>query len=340
MMWLLWTLAGILCLALLAVCLGAAYLYRFALSRKPFPNSYVKPDPWETEPAPRKADDGSPYDPCGWGERIREADLWLYAAMKEKGTAYTMTSYDGLKLRGQYLPPEAGAAPRGIILMVHGYRSSAMWDFAVAARDMHADGFGCFMIDQRAHGGSEGKTICYGVKERYDVRDWAALIEREYPGVPVILDGISMGSATVMAAAALDLPQNVRGIIADCGYTSMEDMFNKSIREWFHLPTWPLVPLSGLYSRILNGFDFHDVKSADSLRRTKVPVLLAHGEADTFVPYRMGREIWEKVKDTGMVTFLSVPEAEHGLAYITDRGAYRRALDAFFARCGIAEQKT
>jgi pimeloyl-ACP methyl ester carboxylesterase len=100
---------------------------------------------------------------------------------------------------------------RGVFLMVHGYRSCGFDDFCGAVQNMTRDGFGCMVIDQRAHGLSEGNTICFGVREREDVREWALFLEKEFPGMPVILDGISMGAATVMAAAALDLPENVRG---------------------------------------------------------------------------------------------------------------------------------
>ena len=88
------------------------------------------------------------------------------------------------------------------------------------------------------------------------------------------MDGLSMGASVVMAAAELDLPDNVRGIIADCGYTSMRGIFDKIIREWFHLPPFPLVPLTDLYCRVRHGFGFSDVNSAETLAHATVPVLL------------------------------------------------------------------
>ena len=60
-----------------------------------------------------------------------------------------------------------------------------------------------------------------GVKERYDARDWAVWAKSHFgPEVPIFLMGVSMGAATVLLAAGLDLPANVCGIVADCGYTS------------------------------------------------------------------------------------------------------------------------
>ena len=148
--------------------------------------------------------------------------------------------------------------------------------------------------------------------------------------MPVILDGISMGAATVMAAAALDLPENVRGIIADCGYTSMRGIFEKVIRQWFHLPPFPLVDLADRYCRLLNGFGFRDVSSAECLRKAKVPVLLAHGEADDFVPYSMAVEIYEAVRDFVDIEFISVRDAGHGLSYPVAKEPYLAAMRDFF----------
>lgn len=331
MIWL-WILLGALLLLLLALAGGVIYMYRFGLSRRPFPWSKEYRDPWAKRPREPRLVNGEPFNPNGWGDAIVEGEQWMYDTYHKVGRRYTMKSYDGLMLAADYFPPE-GEAPRAIILLAHGYRSGPLLDFSISTRDMLAMNLGCFIIHQRAHWASEGDLITFGVRERYDVRDWAAFLTREFPGVPVILDGLSMGAATVMAAAALDLPENVRGIIADCGYTSMQGIFNKIIREWFHLPPFPLVPLTDLYCRARHGFGFTDVNSAKTLSKAKVPVLLAHGQADSFVPHAMAEEIYKAARDTVDITFFSVPDAEHGLSYLIDNAGYRRLIGEFLDKC-------
>lgn len=330
MIW--WILAGVVLLLVLIALGGSAYMYRFGLSRRPFPWSKEYRDLWATRPSGPRLVDGQPFNPNGWGDAIVEGEQWMYDTYRATGRRYCMTSYDGLKLAADYFPPK-GDAPRAIVLLAHGYRSGPLSDFSISTRDMLEMNLGCFLIHQRAHWDSEGELITFGVRERYDVRDWAAFLEKEFPGVPVILDGLSMGAATVMAAAALDLPGNVRGIIADCGYTSMRGIFNKIIREWFHVPPFPFVHLTDLFCRIRHGFGFSDVNSAETLAHATVPVLLAHGQADTFVPHSMAVEIYEAVKDKIDITFLSVPEAEHGLSYLIDNAGYRRLLTEFLDKC-------
>ena len=330
MIW--WILLGVVSLIVLILLGGSVYMYRIGLSRRPFPWHREHRNLWAEPPKNPRIVNGVPFNPNGWGEIIGMGDRWMYDTYKSKGRRYTMTSFDGLNLVADYIPPE-GDAPRAIVLLVHGYRSGPIGDFCISTKDMHEMNLGCFLIHHRAHWDSDGKVITFGVRERYDVRDWARLIEREFPGVPVIMDGISMGGATVMAAAALDLPVNVRGIIADCGYTTMRGMFNKVIREWFHLPPFPLVHITDLYCRIRHGFGFSDVNSAETLAHATVPVLLAHGQKDSFVPHSMAVEIYEAVKDKIDITFFSVPEAEHGLSYLQDNAGYRRLFAEFFDKC-------
>jgi len=320
---------GVLLLTVCAVLFFAVrYLYRFAMLRRPGPQK----DLWEMTPEELPGVDAQ-FGPPAVKLRIWEAKCRLVLDYAERGRKYTITSVDGLTLGAHYLPPRGEM--RGVFLMVHGYRSAGLSDFCCAMEDMMRDGFGCFAIDQRAHGISEGDTICFGVKERYDVLEWAKFIEREFPGMPVLLDGVSMGSATVMAASALDLPPNVRGIIADCGYTSMRGIFNKVIRQKFRLPPFPLVLLAGLYCRLKNGFDFDTVHSAEALSHARVPVLLAHGVADDFVPFTMAEEIYNAVKDTVDIELVAVENAGHGVSYLENYEQYYAALCRLYKKTGV-----
>lgn len=178
----LWILLLLFALLLIGVLAATVYLYRFGLKRRPFPKSPPDRDIWAEPPGPRKNRDGTPFDPYGWGEDIRRAETALYE-MAQKFPRYTVRSRDGLTLAGRYFPPEGDT--RGIVLMVHGYRSNPMGDFSCAVRDMRAMGMGCFLIEQRAHLTSEGDTITFGAMERYDILAWTQFLAREFPGRPV-----------------------------------------------------------------------------------------------------------------------------------------------------------
>ncbi|MBE6562651.1 MAG: alpha/beta hydrolase [Ruminococcaceae bacterium] len=256
-----------------------------------------------------------------WIEEIKVGKAYLASAEKK---VYETTSYDGLKLRARLFPAEN---MRAIVIMVHGFRSNPVHDFSLAVMEFNKMGLSCLLPDQRSTGESEGKYICYGRKEKYDIRDWARLMEKEYPGVPVILDGVSMGCSTVLLASGLDLPENVKGIIADCGYTTPYEMFERVLRDTFKLPKFPFFYTASLASKLFLGFDFKGESTVDALKKNRLPVLFAHGEADTLVPHYMSVTNWEAAKDTCDAVFFSVPKAGHGLSYLVDREGYIKLIE-------------
>ncbi len=261
----------------------------------------------------------------------------------------SIQSRDGLRLVGRYLPPaENPDTPKGIYLQVHGYRSHPLCDFPGAAVYMAGEGYGVFLIDHRAMGGSEGKYITFGLRERYDVADWCAYLKERFPTTPVLLDGVSMGGATVLLAAGEDLPDNVVGVIADCGYTSPAAICKKCLKQWFHLPPFPIYYAALLWIRLFCGVWFTApfwrwggrkgekvrYETGDctlALERTKLPILIAHGMADDFVPYEMSVENFAHANKE-RVTLLSVPDAAHGMAWMQDRESYRAAIRDLWVR--------
>ena len=122
MTWL-WILLGALALLLLILIGGSVYMYRFGLSRRPFPWSKEYRDPWAKRPSEPRLVDGKPFNPGGWGDAIVAGEQWMYDTYHQSGRRYYTTSYDGLKLAADYFPPE-GDAPRAIILLA---QSAAAW---------------------------------------------------------------------------------------------------------------------------------------------------------------------------------------------------------------------
>lgn len=261
----------------------------------------------------------------------------------------TMTARDGKKLSARYFehPATEDHRPRGIFLMVHGYRSSSIQDFSAAVKSVWDIGYSLFMIDQRAHGKSEGGAICFGVKERYDVVDWAEYLKRRFPDTPVVADGVSMGAGTVMFACGVGWPDNVKAVIADCGYTSAGAICRVCMKKWFHLPPFPIYYAAKLWIRILAGYNLDAVTARESLEKLKdpslypnpLPILLAHGREDGFVPYAMSEENMKAFgpEDT-FAEFFTSDTAEHGLAFIRDYDGYMAAIGRLLDKAGLPHE--
>lgn len=235
-------------------------------------------------------------------------------------------SYDGKLLYGRFVPCDHA---RGTVLLFHGYHSSADRDFGPTMELYHRLGFHLLLADQRAHGLSEGRFLTLGIKERMDVLSWVTylsmMLGEEHP---MFLGGISMGAATVCMASDMEFPANIRGIIADCGYSSPREITRCFLRQRLGRFSGPALHLCGLFTRLYGGFGLNDWSSVEALRRTKLPVLLFHGLDDRFVPCTMSRLCRDACR--GEADLLEFPGAGHCQCYPSDPRKYADALKTFF----------
>lgn len=237
-----------------------------------------------------------------------------------------ITSFDGLRLHAKFYAASERKAP--VQIMFHGYKSSAERDFCGGLREGIDGGFNVLLVDQRAHGESEGKYLTFGVNERFDCLSWANYAaERFGNDVKIYLYGISMGAATVLMASALPLPKSVSGIVADCGYTSPKAIICSVLRD-HHVPAAPVYAVARLGAKLFCGFDLDSASAPEALSHSRIPVLFIHGDDDRFVPCRMSRENFE-ASAAERKKLLIVPNAGHGLSYMLDRPAYLSALHEF-----------
>ncbi len=236
----------------------------------------------------------------------------------------TTVSHDGLELSAKYYE---GGFQMPLMIFFHGYRSTPERDASGGLHFCRERGWHVLLVDQRAHGESEGKDITFGIRERYDCLTWVNFMnERLGKDTPVFLWGISMGAATVLMAAGLDLPDNVRAIAADCGFSAPADILKAACRRRKY-PVWPTWQLLKLGARIFGHFDVEEATAVEAVGRAKVPVLLIHGEGDRTVPCDMVNTLAEACASP--VTVVTVPEAEHGISWYVDMETYHTALDTF-----------
>ena len=324
---------GIAAVLFLLFAFGGGYLlYRFAIRRddRRVNNAWEK-DLWRSD----SVDDAE-------FALMKEGEAFLKGKMAEY---VSITSRDGLKLWARYFEHPS---PRGIFLMAHGYHSSSLQDFSAAVKPIWGMGYSLFMIDQRSMGRSEGKAIGFGVQERYDVIDWANYLKERFPDTPVVADGVSMGAGTVMLACGLGWPDNVKAVIADCGYTSAGDICKKCMKQWYHLPAFPVYYAAKLWVRLLAHYDLDAVTVGDALAKLKdrslypkpLPILIAHGKRDGFVPFSMSEENMKAFdeKDTFAEFFVS-ETADHGLAFLRDFDGYMAAIARLFDKAGLPHEK-
>ena len=245
----------------------------------------------------------------------------------------SIQSDDGLTLAGRYYHVRDKAP---VVIVFHGYRSTAYRDGAGMFKLCMERGYNVLLPDMRAHGRSQGRVITLGVRERYDCLRWVEyLVKRFGSDTRILVSGCSMGAATVMMAAEL-LPEQVKGIACDCGYTSpraiMRDVCGK-----MHMQPGIAYFFLRLSARLLGGFDPDERSSLQSLQNSRIPALFIHGEEDLYVPCSMVYENYEAcAAETKQL--LTVPGAGHGLSFLVDEAAYRQAVSDFLRKIDFPEQ--
>lgn len=236
-----------------------------------------------------------------------------------------ITSFDGLKLRGKYFEYAPGAP---IELMFPGYRGEAERDLSGGVQRCFRLGHSALIVDQRCCGSSEGRTITMGIYESRDCLDWISFMLTHFgDDVRIILTGISMGAATVMMASNKNLPENVIGILADCGYHSPKEIV-KTIIRGMGIPVWLGYPFTRLGAKLYGHFDLEADSPADALKGCTVPVIFFHGEDDAYVPCYMSGLCYDACASRKRL--VTVPGAGHGLCFPVEQDAYIREVKEFF----------
>ena len=297
----------LICFGAIVILAGSYYAYRIAFySSKTNRDQVAKPkDPQ--------------YDP--YRDEMRRI---FHQLNNRPCEIVTVTSFDGLKLSGRYYHVKDGAP---LDIGFHGYRSHPITDFSGGTELSFQMEHNVLLVDERAHGKSEGNTISFGILERLDLLEWVKYgVSRFGQDVRILLYGVSMGGATVLMASDLDLPQNVKGIIADCPYSKPLDVI-MHVGKQTSFPNWLIKPFAILAAKIYGNFDILETDAVCAVKNTRVPILVIHGEDDRYVPCQMSESV-EKANPE-MVQRYTFPEAAHGISYLVDTPRYHKIVREF-----------
>lgn len=250
---------------------------------------------------------------------------WIQEARAMPQENVSITSFDGLKLYGKFYEFAPGAP---IELMFHGYRGSAERDLSGGVQRCFKLGRSALVVEQRTSRESEGNVISFGINEHRDCLSWIDFTIAHFgPDVKIILTGISMGASTVLMAAGRKLPDNVIGVLADCGFNSAKDIILKVIGQ-MGLPPKLCYPFVKLGARLFGDFDLEEYSPEEAMKTCTVPVIFFHGEQDDYVPWQMSRVNYDACVSRKRLVI--IPGAGHGLSYPVAPGVYLSALRDFF----------
>ncbi|QQO08468.1 alpha/beta hydrolase [Breznakiella homolactica] len=247
-------------------------------------------------------------------DTLQRDQEWFF---RNEYTERYIQSFDNLTLHAYELTHRDDSKKWAVLC--HGYTSDAL-RMVTQGRQFYAMGYNLLLPDARGHGKSGGDYIGMGWPDRKDVTAWINTLVEEHGAIQIAVYGVSMGGATVMMVSGEELPPQVKAIVEDCGYTSAWDVFAYQLKTIFGLPAFPVMNFSSMVTKIRAGYTLEEASALEQVRKTSVPIMFIHGDADTFVPFYMLDEVYDAASSPKRR--LVVPGAAHGMAAIVMGDAY------------------
>lgn len=190
-------------------------------------------------------------------------------------TKDTYVAADGTALPLRTWPAANGAAPKAVILGLHGFG-----DYRDAFEDPAAiwskDGIATVAYDQRGFGQSPTRGRWAGTDTMVDdAKAVAVLLRRQYPDVPLYVAGESMGGAVAMVASDRGLQAD--GLILLAPAVRDRKSFGRlaSAGAWFFSHTVPWLPIGP------TSIDFQPTDNPKALEKlAKDPLMLRNPRVD------------------------------------------------------------
>ena len=230
-------------------------------------------------------------------------------------------SYDGLKLHAYFYKSEGS---KEFVILFHGYRRTARRSFCGLAMDLLKQNKNVILVDQRAHGLSEGHQTTFGKKEQYDVVTWVNFVKNYFGKDSVItVGGVSLGASSVLFAAD-KIDENVK-IVSDSPFINMKQTFIKVIHG-YKMPVWFFYPIAVLTAAVFCHMSLK-CDAAITVNKSKNKILLIHCGLDKIVPNSVSEKLHFDNRDH--VQYANFEGVEHGFTYLRQTEKYRKVFFDF-----------
>ncbi len=241
----------------------------------------------------------------------------------------TITTFDGLRLIATLIPAEQPS--KKTVICIHGFHANHYREYATFIRFYRDLGYNVLLPDNRAHGESEGKYIGYGWLDRLDLLQWIQVALKEYgTDSQIVLQGVSMGAATVLMASGEKLPEQVKAIVADCPYTSLKEELRACIKAR-KVPVHPLLETGSVMNKLVAGYSYEEASALEQVKKSVTPTIFFTGDADDFVPTEMTHELYEACAAKDKEIWV-VAGAGHAEAHVVGKEAYEEKVKAFLEK--------
>ena len=239
---------------------------------------------------------------------LRPSDDWSPEGL-DVNDCYIRTA-DGLRLHGWWLPPKGeGTEEAPVVLFFHG-NAGNITHRAENLRLLSGKGLGVLIVDYRGYGKSEGRPSEPGLYQDAEAAHRYLTEELSVSPQRIVCFGRSLGSAV---ALYLSTHREVAALVLESPLESAAAMARK------------IVPVVPLWCFLRSEFD--NVTAAGQL---KIPLLVVHGDADTLVPIKQGKRVFDAARTQKQ--FYVIEGAGHNDTYIVGGKDYVDTLADFCNR--------
>jgi uncharacterized protein len=179
---------------------------------------------------------------------------------------------------GTWFIPAKTSNSRGTILLFPGNGDTKGNQLLEPAKIFHSLNYDLLLVDFRGVGDSSGNTRTIGVKEAKDVVFAFNYARKLNPEKPIVLYGISMGSAAILRAIARDNIQP-HAIILELPFTRLTSAVKSRLKA-FNIPLFPTTELLVFWGGVQHGFNGFLHNPVTYANKVNCPTLLLHGKKD------------------------------------------------------------
>lgn len=247
-------------------------------------------------------------------EEFPRISQWADSMESTKTLKDTFIVVNNVRLHALYA--HAASPTKHTAFIIHGYTCNAYRFLHIAYMFYHSLGYNVFLPDLHAHGRSGGNDIQMGWKDADDVMSWLPVADKIFgqgTDAEIVVHGTSMGGATAMNVSGIENFPFVKCYIEDSGYSSVWDELQYQLKEYFGLPSFPLMYTTSTLCGIKYGWRFGDASSVDRVHKCHKPMLFIHSDSDKFVPTWMVYQLYASKPAPKMLWI--VHKSEHAKAY-------------------------
>lgn len=215
------------------------------------------------------------------------------------------------------------------VVLTHGYSGCALQMMPYARMWFEQLHCNILVHDLPHHGQSQGTMTQMGWYDRFFLLNWINKAKELFPNTDIYLQGLSMGSATSLNVLREQLPAELKGVVADCSFSSVWDLFDYQIRVGYkYLPTKISLFFASTICYLRCGWSFREASVVESIKKSDVPVLFIHGDADRRVPVSHVYKLYN-ARPSNLSSLWITKDAGHGCSLILYPNDYCKKIQQF-----------